>query len=216
VCDHTYLTHILSHYDTLAEWTVFYKGRHEPFCPPLSLLPPPLSSPLSTPTPTSTLLSLHANVSQFICCNGHDAKVHKILQPGGRFRMLEYSPRYNPAGHHRFHRYNGTMGNWTAKTFGSKNARYLFSLGPRFCFGGYFAAPRHLIHKHPKELYWSMIIQQQYALEEVDHFIERLWALLFQSDRIECHEEDDSSDWEERKFISIEVSSVEWRNIFFN
>ena len=39
MCDHTYLHHITHHWDTLANWTVFYKGILEKKCPPRDILP---------------------------------------------------------------------------------------------------------------------------------------------------------------------------------
>jgi hypothetical protein len=70
------------------------------------------------------------------------------------------------------------MGRWVYDTFGQDVEQRLFAHGPRFCFGGYFATPLFTIHRHPIIVYEAMRIQQNYLLEDIDHFIERLWAAL--------------------------------------
>ena len=109
------------------------------------------------------------------------------------FHVPSYRPRFNPTNKTEvFHHYKGsktaTMGRWMSDTFGDDNAKQLFSHGPRFCFGGYFASPRTAIHRQPIYVYEAMYIQQKYLLEDIDHFIERLWeAVLSEWRPIQCN-----------------------------
>ena len=67
----------------------------------------------------------------------------------------------------------------------SQNLAY----GPGFCYGGYFSAPRSVIHRQPITVYEAMYRQQKYLLEEVDHYIERMWtAVLREEQPILCEE----------------------------
>lgn len=55
----------------------------------------------------------------------------------------------------------------------------VFKTGQTIVYGGYFTARRKDIKRHGKEIYESMMKQQKYPNEEVDHFIERLWGPIF-------------------------------------
>ena len=168
VCDHTYLHHIVANWETLALWTVFYKGFQEKKCHPSTLVRHNMETYL-----------------RLLCCDGNDGLVGKNFLFTPTFQLFRYTSAHN-AARSNFFTSNKTMGQWAASTFGYANSLQLFSFGPKFCHGGYFAAPRHLIHRHPISVYEAMKIQQVHTLEEVDHYIERTWDALLKMHRMEC------------------------------
>ena len=173
VCDHTYLHHIVTNWESLAHWTVFYKGFEEKKkCTATEMIRPDMES-----------------YPHLFCCRGNDGPVRKHLQFTPAFHLHHHVSVHNKA-RSDYVTANKTMGQWAAATFGYANALRLFSFGPQFCHGGYFAASRHTIHRHPISVYEAMIIQQVHMLEEVDHYIERTWDALFRMPRLECAEND--------------------------
>ena len=168
VCDNTYLHHIVTYWESLALWTVFYKGHEERKCP------------------ASTMINRDMEIyPHLFCCGDNDGPVRQIYQFTPSFNMTGYKPSRNRV-HFPYFSANQTMGQWAASTFGFANAVRLFSYGPSFCHGGYFAVPLHVIRRHPISVYEAMKIQQVHTLEEIDHFIERTWNALFQMPRMGC------------------------------
>ena len=45
---------------------------------------------------------------------------------------------------------------------------------------------RDNIRRYPLELFKAMASQPKYPNEEVDHFIERIWGLLFTTPHVPC------------------------------
>ena len=206
VCDHTYLHHITTRWNSLAEWTVFYKGYDESDCPSHTLLP-------------------HTSIVKekgFFCCPGHHSMRREGLSLWREFKMKYHKPAHHRVvpSHGRFETYHGmrgTMGEWVDAMFGRETADRLFE-GRKFCFGGYFSVSRSVIQRHSFWVYESMKRQQAHPLEEIDHYIERLWSSLFRSDRIAC-EGEGVGDWEreegviEREYKEEEMER-EWREMF--
>ena len=62
---------------------------------------------------------------------------------------------------------------------GSDAAQHLFNHATAVAYGGFFAAQREEIERYPVELFEAIAAQQKAPNEEVDHFIERLWGILF-------------------------------------
>jgi hypothetical protein len=125
VCDNTYLTHILTRWDNLAYWTVFYKGFESGKCHAADLIPRDLS--------------IIANVTGLKCCGDHEGIVKKSLQKHPGFTLLSHRPFHNGAKGERYVAYgNGTMGHWAAHTFGTKNALSLFLFVDSFFSFPYF------------------------------------------------------------------------------
>jgi hypothetical protein len=80
---------------------------------------------------------------------------------------------------------------WANSLFGKKNSEIIFSVGPRFCFGGYFAGRREAIIRHPKALFAAVLSEQKGPNQEVDHFMERMWTPIFLSETpFICHQEE--------------------------
>ena len=172
VCDNTYLHHIVTYWESLALWTVFYKGSEEIDCP------------------ASTMIFHNMEIyPHLFCCEKNFGIVRQKYQFIPSFKLTGYRPARNQV---RFPYIftNQTMGQWAASTFGFANADRLFSYGPSFCRGGYFAAPLHAIHRHPIIVYEAMKIQQVHTLEEIDHFVERTWDALLRMPRMECMTDD--------------------------
>jgi hypothetical protein len=122
VCDNTYLTHILTRWDNLANWTVFYKGYDERKCHAVEMIP---RDPRSIEyTEEGTGLK---------CCDGNDGIVVERLQMRPGFKLPSHTSAHNAANGERYVVYhNGTMGHWAAHTFGTKNALSLFSFVDTF------------------------------------------------------------------------------------
>jgi hypothetical protein len=173
-CDRAYLHHITLHWRTLAEHTVFYKATVDPLCAPSQL----------------TSSSTEPNVT-FRCCD------NRVFSGEGGNRMSrDFVRKRHHITHHtgepmKFHKYiglHGTMGHWVDVTFGRTNADALFAFGPKFCFGGYFAAHRDAIRRQSVLVYEVMRAQQHFPNEEVDHYIERLWHAILKAPPIHCEE----------------------------
>ena len=173
-CDNAYLFHICTHWDDLADWTVFYKGTLSDACPPhffSSSLSSSSSSSLSSlsPSPLSPLPSLSPPPSSnhTLCCPGGEREEGQFgFTPF--FVLKEYAQK-----HHRrdgdlpYVAYKGNLGQWMKNLFGRPKALELFLSGGLPCFGGYFAAHRDTIRKQPLALYKAMKAQQIFPAEEV-------------------------------------------------
>jgi hypothetical protein len=184
-CDYTYLHHITTHWHSLAEWTVFYKGTFESRCPPHQML--------------------RSAGNPFLCCDGNFGD----FDHGSHITFL--IKNYRPTNHNvseEMRTFNGTMGKWMSYTFGKKNAHTLLEFGPNFCRGGYFMVHRDAIRKHPRSLYLAMM-QQTRVLEEVDHYIERTWAALFSSETLLCAP-DDEPHWDMEQYEHTRRRHSHW------
>ena len=144
-CDNTYLTHIVRHWDDLADWTVFYKGTFSALCPPQNLSAPEES--------------IHRD-AWTLCCDGPWSE--EVVGSSGFnpfFTMKAYVPTHNQ-GNATFHPYNGNLGVWMKHTFGREQSLKMFQSGVFSCFGGYFAVHRDTIKKHPKSTYEAVLVHQ--------------------------------------------------------
>ncbi len=190
-CDHTYLHHITAHWDSLAEWTVFYKGFQEDSCP------------------ASTLLPVTSSIQRngFFCCPGHHSPRATKLQMSKGFKLRNYEQQHHKGSLEVFHQYDGTMGQWVTSLFGEEIADRLFDNGPHFCFGGYFSVNRTVLLSHSFLVYKTLMWQMSHPLEEIDHYVERLWSPLFRSDPIECNS---TGRGVKREYDELEMEK-EWR-----
>lgn len=68
---------------------------------------------------------------------------------------------------------------WLRATMGVPLAEWLYAEAEWVSHTGYFMASRAEVLRYPPEVYARLQRQQRYASEEVDHFIERTWGLLF-------------------------------------
>lgn len=68
---------------------------------------------------------------------------------------------------------------WCHAIFGGAMTDFLFANAQYPIFGGYFSLSKAQIEVYPKEVYALMQSYQTAANEEVDHFIERTWGLMF-------------------------------------
>ena len=168
VCDQTYLHHIVTNWDSLAFWTVFYKGFLLFHCLPFEMIRTEVES-----------------FPSFLCCYGHTADENDPNGFSPSFELFHYSPRHHEAMT-GFVLANQTLGQWVASTFGYANALRMFSFSFSFCYGGYFAVPLHTIRRQPISVYEAMKKQQVHIIEEVDHFIERSWRVLFLGPILGC------------------------------
>jgi len=187
--DGAYLRHITTHYEQLAKYTVFCKGNNK-ISPSFLLKQLVLNHKKTNYTVPGS----------FIC--PYNTPVHPALRFASCFRLKTYkSFRNNPGRSEHFHQYKGregTMGDWLTEVFGNNNiTAQFFSMSKakngQFCREGYFAATRETVQKHPRYVYSAIHDMQQFANEEIDHYMERLWeSLMLFPWSIECLPERDS------------------------
>jgi hypothetical protein len=169
-CDHSYIHHIITQWFSLADVTVFYKGREEERCPPVKLA------------------AGESRDGGLVCCRDHDELAIAKDQFREGFNLRVYRTKNNPILHERYHRYSGNLGSFLRHLFGHANAKELFLTGRDFCHGGYFAISSKVIRRHSIAVYEAMILQQKFPREEVDHYIERLWTPLSRVPAIHCRD----------------------------
>ncbi len=68
---------------------------------------------------------------------------------------------------------------WCYAVFGGPLTDFLFDNAQYPIFGGYFSLTKKQMHAYSKGVYELMQSYQKAANEEVDHFIERTWGLMF-------------------------------------
>jgi hypothetical protein len=168
--DGAYLRHITTHYDVLAPYIVFTKGKSK-FSPVISL---------------KTIQTKQPQYVHYFCPYNHS--VPPKYQFHEKFQMKEYAFFRNNAQRtegltHTYKGPYGTLGDWLREMFGEKIRSQLLQIAAdrhgSFCQQGYFALTRATIHKHPHYVYATLHHQQRYTSEEIDHYMERLWEALF-------------------------------------
>jgi len=160
-CDGTYLHHILMNWESLANFTVFYKGTEEAACPPSYFIRP--NHPPTECCPGNLLTSSRTRLNSF--------------------RMKKYKFSHNPDIDHKvYHQYfglEGSLGSWWDFVMGPHFSTQMVDHShATFCARGFFSASRESLHRHPKYLYAAFHSFQMYSMEEVDHYLERTWYSL--------------------------------------
>lgn len=162
--DHTYLHHIVEHYDDLADWTIFTPdGPHD------HLYGASMADAL---TPADSL---------------RVPRLHRVRDWGadGRIRWKDFGEIVDRNGTNWAERY--ASGKITpAKLSFVEWARHYVGYDPNgpdwpgYQPGGILAVPRHAITYLPREFYERLREQLSHAVEpEEGHYLERLWVAIF-------------------------------------
>ena len=154
---HTYLHHIINHYDSMPEVTVFLQAdnSHQP-C--RFFTEPPMNYVYDVKSMTS-LNSSCPNASTFTAWGRipYSLKWQIILNKG------------------EIRRARLTVAQFFKTLFGYRNPPIV-----HFCPGGCFAATRDMIKKHPLDFYIKAIsFVDDHPNPEEGHYFERLWSTMF-------------------------------------
>ena len=165
--DYAILQHIIRRYDTLANLTVFCEAAEHERCVADAVLRPARASEEQHTTFGSPEVG-------FPWIHGVPRQMRNFKLKRN-YNFISNTNRSFRLGHSGF----ANMGAWLNRLVGNDAAEYLFSHATQVAYGGFFSAERESIARFPKALYQAIAAQQVAPNEEVDHFIERLWGLLF-------------------------------------
>lgn len=105
--------------------------------------------------------------------------VTQMMKRQRGFNLDEYKFSFHNSEKFPFLKSPYNYSQWCDVVFGGRLADFLFSAAQYPIFGGYFSLSNAQIHAYPVGMYKCMQSYQKAANEEVDHFIERSWGLLF-------------------------------------
>lgn len=164
-CDHTYLYHIITHYDNLADVTIFTKGSSDLYREKAKLN---FITKKVFQTKNSVFSVDRLPLSVNITFKDFTLNTYKASHPSNNEKgiMSVFSKRMEPAKPRPF-------GAWYEKNFHGINAYHV-------SYAAVMAVSRELIHKHPVEYYQTFLKQLDDGPNpEVGHYIERAWIALF-------------------------------------
>jgi hypothetical protein len=152
-CDHTYLHHIISNYDELAENTIFVPGS----CHNVSDR------------------FFRFLMTFFDCgCNHSRVAFYKINEDLYNFKIDEYSHTNSPGTKDLVKCEVRPFGKWMEEIVGLEINKIGIS------YGGIFNVSKKDILKHPKSFYEKLISQvDKHPYCEASHYMERAWASIF-------------------------------------
>lgn len=154
---HTYLHHIIKHYDSLPEVTVFLQADNSHM--PCRFFTEP---PMNYVYDVKSMTSLNSSCSHV-----------SIFKTWGR---IPYKPKWQimlKKGEIR--RARLTVEEFFKSLFGYRNPPEVY-----FCPGACFAATREMIRKHPLDFYIKAIsFVDDHPNPEEGHYFERLWSTMF-------------------------------------
>lgn len=113
----------------------------------------------------------HTNDTTFTCASCHGRNDMLTFYLNDHTFANNPSQKYVPSAH-------ANMGEWVRST----NVISTDAYNRLWCnvkFGGNFSASREQIKQVPLGIYKTFLSQQKHANEEVDHYIERTWGVLF-------------------------------------
>ena len=156
-CDHTYLYHIVSYYETLAKRTIFFKGTNDDTCPLIDFIQ------------TNEKEDHIPNLEGYQCCkrNFREERANGFYP---FFTMKNYTQRHHQLQEGEiFYPYEGDLGLFLKTLIGRSSALRLFQSQENrlICYGGYFSAQKDIIHRQSVHLYELLLFEQKYAHEEV-------------------------------------------------
>lgn len=170
-CDHTYLYHIIQHYDNLADVTVFTTGSSDLRRKDKKLsftVEKVFQTHTSVFSVTRTPIPIHVAMKDFkldIYRSSHPANFNGI---GDRDTMIMQKAEPRP------------FGKWYEKHFPGISITDTV-------YAGVFAISKDHIHQHPKSYYQAFIKQLEGSPNpEVGHYFERAWLALFHPIPDEC------------------------------
>ena len=163
-CDHTYLYHIISNYDNLADVTVFTKGSSELHREKKKL--------------AFTVDKVFETKDTVMSVDDHPTAVH-IHQ--GQFQMSTYRASH-PKNHQGTFDIRGhTLKPANPRPFGKWYEKHFPGIIIyKVVYSGVFAVSRNHIHQHPKSYYQTFLKELEgHSNPEVGHYIERAWVAIF-------------------------------------
>ena len=163
-CDHTYLYHIISNYDTLADVTVFTKGSSDMHRERKKLAFTvdkvfETKDTVMSAEETPTAMHIHAKEFKMDSYRASHPKNHNGIFDIHGSKMKPASPR--------------PFGKWFEKHFPGV-------IVYKVVYSGVFSVSRKHIHQHPKSYYQTFLTELEgHANPEVGHYIERSWIAIF-------------------------------------
>uniref|UniRef100_A0A6C0K0M5 Uncharacterized protein n=1 Tax=viral metagenome TaxID=1070528 RepID=A0A6C0K0M5_9ZZZZ len=163
-CDHTYLYHIISKYDDLADVTIFTKGSSD-MARETKKLAFTVDKVFETKNTVMSIeehpTPMHVHAGSFSMNSyrsSHPKNHNGVLDILGR-KMKPANPR--------------PFGKWFEKHFPGVNIN-------KAVYSGVFAVSRHHIHQHPKSYYQKFLEELEgHPNPEVGHYLERSWVAVF-------------------------------------
>jgi hypothetical protein len=163
-CDHTYLYHIISNYDTLADVTIFTKGSSDLHREKKKL--------------SFTIDKVFETKDTVMSIDEHPTAMHIHAK---EFKMNSYRASH-PKNHNGVFDIHGSkmkpasprpFGRWFEKHFPGVMVY-------KAVYSGVFAVSRKHIHQHPKSYYQTFLNELEgHSNPEVGHYIERSWVAIF-------------------------------------
>ena len=163
---HTYLTHIVEHYDQLKEYTIFATPDW------------PRCLYATYPKSILGLIRLCNRVTNFI-------EAHFYLNNSCGYSMCKVWRVGSYKGELRRNAEDLTFGDWMIKYIEPEIDSYVYKTGGIFAnFQGTFCVRRENILSRPKEFYAKFIPQLDHNNHELGHFFERSWFYMFNMHKI--------------------------------
>lgn len=161
VCDHTYLHHIYTNYDTLADITVF--------------LPASASLPHKIERAKKIVATAFEKGVALVPAIERPRPVHEHSANFTLTRWVTSEESNRTPGESYFHAPASPrpFGAWYKGHFPGVSTRYETN-------AGIFAATREMIHRRPRSFYKSLLDEvSKHRFHEASHFIERSWSAIF-------------------------------------
>jgi hypothetical protein len=164
-CDHTYLYHIIHHYDTLADVTIFTKGSSDLYREraKLNFL---TKKVFETKQSAFSIEKMGTYIN--IAFKDFRMDSYQASHPENKEKGIThiFSRNVKPAEPRPF-------GKWYDKHF--PNIKVL-----DVSYAAVMAISRNHIHQHPKEFYQNLIKELEgHSNPEVGHYFERAWLAIF-------------------------------------
>jgi hypothetical protein len=158
-CDHTYLYHIIQHYENLPSGFVFLPGSAG------------MDTKMYKAIQTANLAINHKK-SAMVCILFEN--VQKQLYNFVKDEYITaYGPNYNKNKITKTTKANiRPFGKWFNNKFGELPIKHV-------TFGGMFAVSKPHIENRPKIFYEKLLAELNYINPEVGHYIERSWEAIF-------------------------------------
>jgi len=170
-CDHTYLHHIVTNYDTLASVTVFTKGSSDMYRERKKL--------------AFTINKVFETKNTVMSVDEHQAPVN-ISQ--AQFEITRYRASHPKNRQNIFDIHGSKMKLANPRPFGKWYAIHFPGLIiTKSVYAGVFAVSRNHIYQHPKSYYETFLKELEgHSNPEVGHYIERSWVAIFSPIPTEC------------------------------
>jgi hypothetical protein len=160
---HTYLTHIIDHYDSLNTTTVFVQGN----------ISDHIGHKMSQQSPFPHIDKLMATIRDGVSQNTFVTPKQEWWAPNPSFRILEW---------------RGVAQGDSQMPFGDWFTQYINPTFPsdpfRWYPGALFAVNKHNILRHPKSYYEALLdTVSRHIAPEAGHYLERSWYYIFPGDQ---------------------------------